>query len=265
MYGRTTYKDHRLFLNNQEVSGVIGFEGNMEIPLNYINTMGREYAPLEKEGFDSKSISIIKYLIPNDPIKNFIGDNFCNGLLSYKNKNYSFTSGYLTNYSISCSAGQISTVIANFDVYGLIGGKILPNFVTEDQNINSLPVSHFGNIHLTTNEGATNRIVSFNLDFTCNRNPVYVLGSPYPKHVFLNKPIEINLSIEVEIDDYECNDIQTVLCGPNKTMILELKNCDNTNTMETFVINNARLASENINSDLDGPTTVNLNYKSYLI
>jgi hypothetical protein len=265
MYGRTTYKDHRLFLNNQEVSGVIGFEGNMEIPLNYINTLGTDYAPLEKEGFDSKNISIVKYLTPNDPIRNFTGDIFCNGLLSYRDKNYSFTSGYLTSYSIACSAGKISTVIADFDIYGLIGGKILPNFTTENQSNEFLPISHFGNIHLTTNEGQTNRIVSFNLDFTCNRNPVFVLGSPYPRYVFLNKPIEINLNLEVEIDDYECNNIQTVLCGPNKTMTLELKNCDNTETIEMFNINNAKLISENFNSDLENATTVILNYRSYLI
>ena len=100
---------------------------------------------------------------------------------------------------------------------------------------------------------------------SCNRVPAFILGTPYPKHVFLNKPIEINLNLEVEIDDYECNDIQTVLCGPNKTITLELKNCDNTNIMETFIINNARLSSESINSDLDSATTVTLNYKSFVI
>ena len=265
MYGRTTYKDNRLFLNNQEIFGVIGFESTMEIPINYVNALGYNYIGAEKDGFDTKNISIVKYLVPNDPIRNFTGDAFCSGVLLYKNNNYFFNSGYLTSYSISCSAGEISTVIANFDVYGLIGGNVLPSFETESQNINSLPVSHFGNIHITTDEGTTNRIVSFNLDIQFNRNPQYVLGSQYPLSVYLERPIEINLSLEVEADDYECNDVRTVLCGPKKNILLELKNCDNTTTMENLNITNARLVSENINSDIDNPTTINLQYKSFIV
>jgi hypothetical protein len=265
MYGRTTYIDNRLFLNNQEVSGVIGFEAGMEIPLNYINVLGSYNGAEEKDGFDTKNVTITKYLIPNDPIRNFTGEAFCSGLLLYKNNNYSFNSGYLTSYSVSCSVGEISTVTSTFDVYGLIGGEILPTFYPEYQNITDLPVSHFGNIHITTDEGYTNRIVSFNLDIQCNRLPQFVLGSQYPLTVYLNRPLEINLSIEVEVDDYECNNIQTVLCGPKKNITLELKNCDNTNIMESFIINNARLISENINSDLSNPTTISLNYRSYLI
>lgn len=265
MYGRTTYKDNRLFLNNQEVSGVIGFEGNMEIPLSYVNVLGSYYGAEEKDGFDTKNITITKYLIPNDPIRNFTGDAFCSGLLLYKNNNYSFNSGYLISYSVSCSVGEISTVSTNFDIYGLIGGDILPTFYPEHQNITNLPVSHFGNIHITTDEGTTNRIVSFNLDISCNRLPLFILGSQSPAEVYLNRPIEINLNIEVEVDDYECNNIQTVLCGPKKNIILELKNCDNTETMETFNISNASLISENFNSDLENATTVSLNYRSYLI
>jgi hypothetical protein len=264
MYGRTTYKDNKLFLNNQEISGVIGFEGSMEIPLNYVNVLGGYHGTVEKDGQDSKSVTITKYLTPNDPIRNFTGEAFCNGLLIYNNKNYSFNSGYLTNYSINCSAGEISTVVANFDVYGLIGGQILPNFVSNSQ-IDSLPVSHFGNIHITTEEGSTNRIVGFTLSIASNRLPMFLLGSQYPKEVHLNKPVEINLELEVEIDDYECNNIQTILCGPKKNIILELKNCDNTIIMETFNINDVRLVSESFNSDLESANTVSLNYKSFLI
>lgn len=265
MYGRTTYRENRLFLNGQEISGVIGFEGSMEIPINYVNVLGSHYGSEEKDGFDTKNITITKYLVPNDPIRNFTGDAFCSGVLLYKNNNYSFNSGYLTNYSMSCSVGEISVVSSTFDVYGLIGGQVLPTFYPEYQNVTDLPVAHFGNIHITTDEGTTNRIVSFNLEMQCNRIPQFILGSQYPLDVYLNRPIEINLNIEVEVDDYECNNIQTVLCGPKKNIILELKNCDNTTTMESFTINNARLISENINSDLDNATTINLNYKSYLI
>lgn len=265
MYGRTTYRENRLFLNNQEISGVIAFEGSMEIPINYVNILGFYDGAEEKDGFDTKNVTITKYLIPNDPIRNFTGEAFCNGLLLYKNNNYSFNSGYLTNYSMSCSVGEISTVTSTFDVYGLIGGQVLPTFYPEYQNITDLPVAHFGNIHITTDEGVTNRIVSFNLDIQCNRLPRFGLGNQYPIEVYLNRPLEINLSIEVEADDYECNNIQAVLCGPKKNIILDLKNCDNTSIMESFTINNARLISENINSDLDNATTIVLNYKSYLI
>lgn len=265
MYGRTTYRENRLFLNNQEVSGVTAFEGSFEVPIEYTNILGSYYGAESKEGQDSKRISITKYLIPNDPIRNFTGDASCNGILLYKDTNYSFNSGFLTNYSVSCSAGEISTVTTDFDIYGLVGGEILPTFYPSNQSITDLPVAHFGNIHITTDEGTTNRIVSFTLNITCNRIPFFGLGSQYPIQVHLNRPLELDLTLSVEVDDYECNNIQTILCGSKKNIFLELKDCSNTNVLENFMIPNAKVISENISTSIDNPTTVEINYKSYLI
>jgi hypothetical protein len=264
MYGRNIYADHRIFINNVEILGVTDFKGNLEVPFEYQRILGSTCGGNEKNGEDTKNISITKYLTPNDPIRYFTGIQPCNGMLIYKNHNFSFESAYLTNYSISCEAGQIAMVQTDFNIYGRIGGNFQNTLTNLPAQPLNLDVSHFGNIHLQTDEGNTNRIVSFDLAFNCERIPAYVLGSDYANEVYLNKPLEVDLIIGVEIDDYECNNTQTILCGSKKNIFLDLKNCNNTATMESFLIPNAKLVSENIGVGIDNSSRVELTYKSYI-
>lgn len=264
MYGRIIYGDQRVFINNSELLGVTSFNGNFEIPTQYNRVLGSIYGSDEKNGPDNRKITINKYLTPNDALRSLTGANPCSGILIYKNKNYSFNSGYISNYSLSCAVGEISMVQADFEIYGNMGGGITAtpqNLNNQDLNLN---VSHFGNINIQTSEGTTNRIVSFDLSIDCPRIPIYTLGSNNASDVSLNRPLEINLIIGVEIDDYECNDIQSILCGSNKDITLELNNCDNTTIMESFTIPDARLVSENLDSSTSNATKVELTYKSYI-
>jgi len=264
MYGRNTYADHRIFINSVEILGVTDFNGNLEVPFEYQRILGMNCGGNEKNGPDVKTISITKYLTPNDSIRYFTGIQPCNGMLIYKGNNFSFENAYLTNYSMSCEAGQISVVQTDFDIYGRIGGNFQNTLTNLPAQPLNLDVSHFGNIHLQTDEGNTNRIVSFDISINCERVPGYVLGSEYPTEVYLNKPLEIDLIIGVEIDDYECNNTQTILCGSTKNIFLDLKNCDNTTTMESFLIPNAKLVSENLSVGLSNSSRVELTYKSYI-
>jgi hypothetical protein len=264
MYGRNIYADHRVFINNVEILGVIDFNGVLEVPTEYVRVLGTSYGAPERSGPDVKNISITKHLSPNEPLRYFTGIQPCNGMIIYNNKNFAFENAYLTNYSMSCAIGEIAVTQADFEIYGRIGGNFEPTPQNLPQQSVNLDVSHFGNINLQTSEGNTNRIVSFDISIDCKRVPQYILGSPYPGEVYLNKPLEIELIIGVDVDDYECNNIQTILCNSKKNIFLELKNCDNTSTMESFLLPNAQLTAENISASLDNSARVELTYKSYI-
>lgn len=264
MYGRNTYGDHRIFINNTEILGVTDFNGNFEVPFEFQKILGDCYGGNEKQGEDIKNISITKYLVPNDSLRYFTGIQPCNGMLIYKGKNFSFENAYLTNYSMSCEAGEISTVQTEFNIYGRIGGNFQNTLTNLPNQPLTLDVAHFGNIHLQTSEGDTNRIVSFDISINCERVPGYVLGSEYPSEIYLNKPLNIDLIIGIEIDDYECNNTQTILCGSPKDIFLNLKNCNNTSIIESFLIPNAKLISEDLSVGLNNASKVELTYKSYI-
>lgn len=264
MYGRKIYADNRIFINNVEILGVTDFNSNLEIPTEYTRVLGTSYGSLERTGPDVKNISITKYLTPNEPLRYFTGIQPCNGILIYGNKNLSFENAYLTNYSMSCAVGEIAVVQTDFEIYGRIGGDLQVTPSNLPQQSTNLDVSHFGNIHLQTSEGNTNRIVSFDISIDCQRVPYYVLGSAFPADIYLNKPLEVELIIGVEVDDYECNNIQTILCDSKKDIYLELKNCNNTSTMESFLLPNAVLTAENIGVSLDNSSRVELTYKSFI-
>lgn len=264
MYGRIIYADQRLIINQQEISGVTSFDGNFDIPYENIDVLGGNFLA-DQQGEISRNITVNRYLIQSDPLKSLTGDAPCSGFVSYNNQSFGFESGYLTNYSISCNVGDLAEISTEFISYGNVGGNV-KHPILPSQNTDNIYVANFGNIFVSANEGVTNRIVGFNYTVNCERVATFVLGSRDPRAVFLKKPIIIELNLSIEIDDYESPNIQNLLCNPNiQNLTVELKNCDNTETIESFYAPNARLISNSYAGSIDNPTTVELLFRSFLV
>lgn len=265
MYGRITHPDQLLVINQQLLSGVTSFNGNFDIPYENIDILGGNYLA-ETQGELGREISINRVLINQDPLKNLTGEAFCSGFLQYDNLSFGFQSGYLTNYSVSCEVGSIADISTNFIVYGNIGGNLNYNLPTSNINNELIYVANFGNIFVSANEGSTNRIVSFNYSVSCERIPTFTLGNINPREVFLKKPITIELTLNIEIDDYESSDIQRLLCNPNiQDISIDLKNCDNSVIIESFYMPNARLVNNSYDAQIQDSLTVELVFKSFLV
>jgi hypothetical protein len=264
MYGRNIYVDQQVIINQQVLSGVTSFDGNFDIPYENIELMGGNFAA-EVQGETSRNISINRFLIQSDPLKYLTGDAVCNGFVSYKGLSFGFLSGYLNSYSASCGIGDIASIKTDFTVYGNIGGGINQP-ILPSENTDNIYVANFGSIVVSADEGQTNRIVSFDYSVNCERVPIFVLGSVEPKAVFLKKPVKIQLKLNIEIDDYESDDIQNLLCNPNiQNLTVSLNNCDNSAAIETFDIPNARLISTNYTSSVENSTVVELSFISFLM
>jgi hypothetical protein len=264
MYGRVIYADQKLIINQQEISGVTDFNGDFEIPYENIDLLGGHFAA-EIQGELSRNISFNRFLIQSDPLKYLTGSAFCSGFVDYKDYSFGFQSGYLTNYNATCSVGDIATITTDFIVYGNIGGGV-DHQITPSQNTDNIYVANYGNIFVSASQGQTNRITSFDYNISCERIPIFVLGSFNPADVFLKKPIIIDLNLTIEIDDYESQDIQTLLCSPEiQNITIDLKNCDNSQIIESFYAPNARLISTNYNGEVENSTTIELAFRSFLM
>jgi hypothetical protein len=264
MYGRQIYADHQLIIDGLIISGVTSFNSDFEAPFDSIDVLGNNLVT-EVRTNSERNLSFSRFLMHADPLKFLTGDISCNGFLKYNNLTYGFNSGYLTNYNVSCGIGDLVNVTTDFIVYGNIGGgisqQILPN-----QNLDYVYVPNFGTIDLNANEGSTNRIVSFDYTISCERVPLFLLGSNNASSVFLKKPVSIDLSINIDIDDYQSTTIQNLICSQSlQNLTISLKNCNKTQTIETFSAPNAKLVSNSYQIDIDNPSTVELGFKSFLM
>lgn len=264
MYGRNIYADQKLIINQQPISGVTSFNGDFDIPYQNIDVLGGNLVK-SIQGESTRNISFSRFLIQADPLKYLTGISACNGFISYKNNSFGFRSGYMTNYTASCGIGDVANITTNFIVYGNMGGGV-EETILPSQNTNNIYVANAGSIVVNANEGVTNRIVSFEYTVNCERIPFFILGSRDPVDVILKKPIIIELKLIIEIDDYESSDIQTLLCSPNvQNFKIDLKNCNQTQIIESFVAPNARLISTTYSSDIDNASTVELLFRSFLM
>ena len=264
MYGRIIHPDQKLIINGQELSGVTSFNGDLDIPYENVDMLGNNFGATV-QGELSRNINFSRFLINKDPLKSLTGDAPCNGFVNYKNQSFGFQSGYLVNYNASCSVGDIANIDTEFIVYGNIGGNITTP-ITPSVNSDKIYVANFGNIFVSANQGNTNRITSFEYNVSCERIPIFVLGSFDPAEVFLKKPITIDFNLTLEVDDYESPDVQTLLCSPDiQNITIELKNCDNSQIIESFYAPNARLISTNYNGTVENSTTMELTFRSFLM
>lgn len=264
MYGRKIYADQKLIINQQEISGVTSFNGNFDIPFNSIDVLGGNFVAAI-DGEISKDISFSRFLNQSDHLRYLTGDAFCSGYVLYDNKSFGFSSGFLTNYSVECAIGDIASVNTDLIVYGNIGGDI-KHAINPSQNTDNIYIANYGSIFVNTNEGQTNRITAFEYNVNCERVPFFVLGSFYPNQVILKKPINIELNLTLEIDDFESEDVQSLLCSPNiQDINIELKNCDYSQIIETFRAPNARLVSTSYNGDTDSAANITMTFRSFLM
>jgi len=271
MYGRIIYADQRVYIGGNLLSGVTSFKGDYEVPYENVDQIGvlDTYQNITKEL--TRNISFSRYIVGADPLLRLTGDVNAGGSVIYKNrsnpnyKNFGFNSGYLTNYKVSAAVGQLTKVDTDFVVYNGIGGNVSGSESIVNTPIPFVP-STASQIYLNAAEGQTNRITSFDYSVQSRRMPQYVLGSFNPAYVVLKRPLTITMNLTVEIDDYMCNDIQTLICSPQRqNLTINLNDCGGNNTIQSYSINNAILIKNSFNSSLTENADVKLTYQGYII
>jgi hypothetical protein len=269
MYGRIIYADQQLYIGGYLLSGVTSFKGDFQIPYENVDQLGilDTYQNITKEL--TRNISFSRNIVGADPLLYLTGDGNVGGSIIYKNRlndtyrNFGFTSGYMTNYKVSAAINNLTRVDTDFVIYGGIGGAISGSEPISTAQIPFAP-STSSQISINASEAQSNRITSFEYNVQSRRMPQYVLGSFNPAFVVLKRPLPVMINFTVEIDDYMCNDIQTLICSPYKqNLTINLNDCGGSNTIQSYSINNAILINNSFNSSLTENADVKLTYQGY--
>lgn len=256
--------EQQFYLDGVLLSGVTSIDGGYSVQEEPINIIGQGYVYPVRQGPLVGNFSVSRYFIGEDYFLNFTGDNPISGSINFNDdQKFGFTSGYLTQYSVSAGVGSIPKSDASFIVYGNIGDGI---DATDTKEHPAIQIPNQGSITVDCAGYQTNRVTQFSYTMRVDREALYKIGSPYPIQVDRKCPVYQEASFEIECNDFEIDKIREYLVKPRmqSSLNLSFKNPINQNSIETFTINNARLLDQNIATSSDDLITINLRYAGYI-
>jgi hypothetical protein len=253
-------------------------EGNYNLPIEPIRSLGIEGAIINEDpGVKSleANFSVDRLVVTNeDPLTGFFRDDSVgiSGHLNYDEDNtFAFTRGFIDTYNSSCSINQIPTLDFNMTVFGgNIGADGKVPAAAEVPKNNPIFIARPGDISLNVSGHETNRIQSYSYNIAIERTPLEIMGNEWsPEGFIVNYPIPLDVTFELEVDDYEGKKFLDFICQPHRQDLeIILSDCNNTcglgSGIRTFRAPQARLRSYNQVGSIDQALTATIEYRSYI-
>jgi len=254
----TANYDAEVFLSGYKIFGVTDVNFGYSLPVDHLNVIGYNKFRTFTSGPPQSSLSIQKYLSPNDLILNFTGTTAISGGLFYNSSStsFGFTSGYLNSFSVSCAVGNFPSLSADFSLYGNVGSGLIS---TTASQTGTLKVVRPKDILIECDGTGTNRIESFTYNVECNRQAFYLPTGSSPMEVVTSRPYKVTAQFSLGIDDYESKRLFDYIIDSNKRNI-----SITIGSLATFTMSNMELIGETINSSATDDAMMTLNYQGFL-
>ncbi len=255
--------DQNFSFCGQSLSGISDITFKSDFGIGYTPIIGNTPFGFHKISPSIGNLDFSRSLIYSDPVLNYTGDSPCSGQFSYRGLNYGFNSGYLTNYSIRCSVGQIPNVTAAFSIFGeMKSGLFDSNSIVHPDIFIPSPKS----IVISNNYGYNNKITSFDWSISIPRQPKYSVGpNLFPDEVFSPTPLQIVSNITFNVGGFSPLDLQQFtryVSSPSFT--ITVKNRDLSQNLMILPVNNAQILTQQTQGTVDSPLALTLQYAGYL-
>lgn len=272
-----------LFLGTENILGVQSININPEIeavPLKYIG-MKTNTVNMFPDEQQNGTINIQSLLINKDFFIQYTGNSLVNGYILKQQNNlddkYVFTSGYMSNYNCKYSVNQVPTVSVTFVSPNV--GKIASGQLTTFQNnqLNTIRITNYstglyrvpniGSITLNLSDPnfVSNRVLTFEIDISPNKTPIYNMGNREPVDIRLITPLEVTLTFDIEASSYNFGNIQQFpQIKDIDNITIQVKDYSNNEQICSYGISGANLIKESYGIGIDNNLICNLTYKGYL-
>ena len=265
MFNAYTIENQNFYLNNDIISGVqdlsISYNNNISPSLS-IGDSGRNYfvsAPIVA------TLDFNYILSSRDPFIAYASDNSFSGKIEYGNKFFTFSSGYLNNYSINYKLGEYPVV----NIKALIFGQLANTsgiFSYQPKIMNNFDIGDNCYVDLNLNESNSNRLESFNLNINIPRVPVYTIGNYLPDNVIIKYPIDVSSDFQFSLSNYDQEKVTNIFNNlTERNLILSFKKYQTNQSLLTFnlsgLINSQTELKYNINDD----AKLSLNLNTYIL
>lgn len=272
---RITREKQLFFINGTQIPGIQSIQINPnygKMPVRYLGIDTVQYAP---SGPQTSDINISSLLISNDQFIQYTGNLGFNGhilkTLDNAGDNYSFISGYCTNYNSRCSIGEIPQINVSVTAFGK-AGRI--SALTEIPDLNAiqnnpsniqLKVPGPGSIDINIDDFETNRVLSYDLNIKTSRNPIYILGDRNPNAIELNFPIEMSCVFEMDLDEYApINSFTYPGTNTTKTFTIRVKDYTTDANIVSYSLPNMTLINESYSTNVDNNTSMTIEYQGFM-
>lgn len=273
-------EDQQVYLGSGQVFGVQEVTANYQIPDGPLGFIGvRDIFPIPV-GPIVGQIDFAALAIDTDPFIKCIQSGSFNGYILKDTgniaDNYSFCSGYLTNYSNSCSVGQIPALQASFKVLGDLGKIAVADFPADATNelnkIREVPkqspnfnVTAATNIEISLDDFSTNLVSNYSINIEVPRKDYYILGKREPHRVEINYPVVATINFTIEVNNYSGQSIKSYPCKQKlKNIDLKLKNYKTNAILTHFSFKNATLVDESYNVSTETNVKMTAKYRSFI-
>jgi len=269
---KLTREDQHFFINTGEVFGVQSVSASFENPTQTLEFIGMDKGSLVPAGPRNGSVSVSQFLVTDESFLQYTGDVAFSGYLLKSredfSQNFSFKSGYMTNYRVSCGIGsipEISVNIESFDKAGNIPTGEIPINIQNSSSSFDFKVADPGSVELSLDTFNTNRCSSFEISIDCPREPYYILGQYQPKEVVSRYPFPVEVSFTLEVDDYSGQNNFDYPCSKQaEDLTITLKDLENQQTLVAYSFSDMTKVSESVSSETTTNVQVNLSYRGYI-
>jgi hypothetical protein len=265
MFNVYSVENQNFYLNNSLVSGI------EDLSISYGNNIN-PYLSIDSNDINySVSAPIIanldlNYILSsNDPFISYTGNNSFSGKIEYGNKFFTFSSGYLNNYSIEYRLNEYPKVNVRTLLLGELGNT------SGIFNFNPKPINNFNigdscYVDLNLNEANFNRLESFGLNIDINRIPIYTIGNYLPDSVIIKYPINISLNFEFSMSDYDQEKVTNIFNNLNqRNLTLSFKKYQTNESLLTFNLSNLINSSTQLKYSLNDDAKLTLFLNTYIL
>jgi hypothetical protein len=266
MLSRIRKENQNIYINNEKVLGVQSFTASYAAPIEQVKSLGMDNVTYYNNQNTLAEINISKLLIDKDEFVKFLDyEQGFSGHIDYKNKYFAFNSGILTRYNLSCEIGEIPQVNLDISAIGDFGGNLdRPN--NESLTTPNIDITDYSNIEINLDDFKFNRLQSFTLNISAEKNIIYTLGSVYPKHIKVIPPILVEIEFTIKADDYNIKNIRDLICKYKvdnfKIIFNKFKNPQD--ELFRFDFSEALFVGESFAGSVDSSSDIKIKYHAFI-
>jgi hypothetical protein len=284
-------ENQELFIGSGQVFGAQSVTYNWQIPEAPLEFVGQSHSIIIPKGPQVGDFSINALVVDTDPFIKCIQSGGFNGFITddrTKPDNfYSFSSGFLTNYSLSCSVDKLPEVSVNFKVIGDMGqvpsGELPEKAVEELRYITGSTQTEptgYGtkegyrigaptSVEITMDDFETNLVSNFRLTVGVPRRDYYKIGKRQPFSMEIDYPVAATVDFTIEVNGadvgYSGSSFRGYPCKAKiKNFDVKIKDYQTYDVITQFSFISATLVGENYTSDVDNNLKIQARYKVYI-
>jgi hypothetical protein len=265
MFNVYSIENQNFYLNDSLLDGV------QNLGINYDNSINPSLAIDDSNlnYFVSKpviaNIDLDYLLSSSDKFINYTGSSSFSGKIEYGNNYFTFSSGYLTNYSINYKLNEYPKVNVKSFVLGELGDTS-GTFTYQPKLLNNFDIGDSCYVDLNLAEANNNRLESFNLNIDIPREGVYTIGNYLPTNVIIKYPISISLNFAFSMSNYNQTNITNILTGiSQRNLNISFRKYNTNQSLLSFNLFNLINSQTQLNYSINDDAKLVLNFETYIL